>query len=133
MLWIIQVYFLFLLLLLFVLLSLLFVIVNSYLVGFAFVCLKNGETWEIIGVKDDKKGIGEGQNVLGIVFQHVYKQKNKKRIDGSGFLGWNYQPLAKPPKFMIREQLLSEKLTEIICFHMSNRISAKLPEISESQ
>ena len=73
------------LLLLFVLLSLLFVIVNSYLVGFAFVCLKNRETWEIIGVKDDKKGIGEGHNVLGIVFPHVYKQKNKKESMGVVF------------------------------------------------
>ena len=45
--------------------------------------------------------IAEGQNVLGIVFYHVYKQKNKKRIDGTGFLGWNYQLLAKPSKFII--------------------------------
>ena len=40
--------------------------------------------------KTIEEDIAEGQNVLRIVFYHVYKQKNKKRIDGIAFLGWNY-------------------------------------------
>ena len=44
--------------------------------------------------KTIKEDISERQNVPGMVFHNVYKQKNIKSTDGSDFFGWNYQPLA---------------------------------------
>ena len=55
--------------------------------------------------KTIKEEISERQNVPGTVFHNVYKQKNTKSTDGSDFLGWNYQPLAKHIKIVISKQL----------------------------